>query len=756
MALIRWAGLLIGIVPASTVAAQTVKGTVAAAIGSTPIAHAAVRARANRVATTTDGLGRFALALAVRPDTLVVSAIGWQPDTLVVTNETELSVRLELAPTVVSDLIATAPAGASTDLRSAGRWEMPLAAARTIPPAVETDVFRALALVPAVNFSSPLSARPTIRGYDAQEVTTRIDGFEVLNLYHLGRLFSSFPADAAADLTVAAAPTSAADGGTIAGAIDITGRTGRLDRFHAGGGLSYGSLSAYAGGGNQRARAFAAARVFYWKSLELLPKADIPYHFEDLYAGVVFGPAEQPRGRVTVFATQDRAGRVDNQNYLNWDNLVFGSRWRLLTRGPLTLDLTGSAATFRQNGQDVPGLHSNANADVANRFARTAASVDLAAIGATSRIGAGVTVGWRRVRNRIADAALDGFGVADPVRSPRADFDDRRVELGAYVLAARRFGPVAFEAGARVDAAGPLATVQPRARIRWTPIENVTVSGAFGRTARLYHLLSEARSEPDLDFLDFWLSSGDSVPVAQVDHASFDLDLDLRPLVARISIYHSEGTGVGELRPDVDQRPVGFEFFRFGRSRTSGVEAQVAWRGEAGIPRSLSVSYAWARSQRHWRDQWVPWALDRRHQLRGFGQIRVGRWSLFGAADLASGMPITPLDYILPETGAPGIPAGVAIRPFIIPVYGRENSATTSGTFRLDGGLAWSFGGPNEDRFILGVSVLNLLASAVAPFGPITQPGYGNPAVNPLGHPTPYRRLFKLPPIPTLTLRAEF
>ena len=138
-------------------------------------------ARGRGTATTSDRLGRFTIATAV-PDTLVITAIGWRPDTIPVTEPQSgpMTVALERAPVIISDLIATAPAIRPLDLSDHGRWQMPMAAARTVPPAVETDVYRALAMIPAVSFSSPLSARPLIRGYDAQEVTTRIDGFEVL------------------------------------------------------------------------------------------------------------------------------------------------------------------------------------------------------------------------------------------------------------------------------------------------------------------------------------------------------------------------------------------------------------------------------------------------------------------------------------------------------------------------------------------------------------------------------------------------
>ena len=745
---------------AATIGAETVRGTVVAAAGTTPIANASIVSRRSGSSTTSDRLGRFTIVTSV-PDTLIITAIGWRPDTIPVAAPlpAPLTVALERAPVIISDLIATAPAVRPLDLSDHGRWQMPMAAARTVPPAVETDVYRALAMIPAISFSSPLSARPLMRGYDAQEVTTRIDGFEVLNLYHMGRLFSSFPADAAEELTVTAAPYTAAHGGATAGLIDITGRTGRLDRFHAGGGVSYGSLSGYAGGGNDQLRYFGNARVFYWKSLELIPNLDIPYHFEDLYGGLVFGPAERPTGRLTLFATQDRAGPTDgNRTHLHWDNAMLGGRWRLRDGAHTTFEVSTSAAHFGQTGEDVPGLHSIANANLRNRFTRLAVTGDLVTVFERTRVASGLAIGWRNVVNQIVDAPLDFNPNPDPFGAPRAAIDIGRLEVGGYASVSRRLGPFTAEAALRVDAAGPQTSVQPRLHARWSPSRRVGLSAGVGRTSRLYHLLGEARSEPDFDFLDFWLPAGDSVPTAQVDHVTLDLNLDLAPFLGRISVFGSRGAGIGELTPETVQRQSGpFEFFRFGRSRTRGIEAQLAYRGGPSSPHSLSISYVAGQSERDWGTGWVRWSLDRTHQVRGFGQIKLGGITWFGALDAATGSPITPIDFGLDNTTAPGLPSTVVPgRVVPVAIYGRENAARTSGTFRIDAGFGYSFGGPNRRRFTLGASVINLLATAVSPFGYIRGGGEGPLALDPQGGPTPYRRLFSLPPIPTITLRAEF
>ncbi len=163
------------------------------------------------------------------------------------------------------------------------------------------------------------------------------------------------------------------------------------------------------------------------------------------------------------------------------------------------------------------------------------------------------------------------------------------------------------------------------------------------------------------------------------------------------------------------------------------------------------------RSERDWGAGWVRWSLDRTHQVRGFGQIRLGGITWFGAVDMATGSPITPIDFVLDETTAPGLGRTIVPgRAEPAAVYGRENTAKTSGTFRIDAGLGYSFGGPNRNRFILGASVINLLATAVSPFGYVQGSGDGPLALDAQGGPTPYRRLFSLPPIPTITLRVEF
>jgi hypothetical protein len=723
-----------------------IRGTVIAKEGRTPIAGATVTLRRGGAAAT-DLLGRFRLELLGLPDTLTVSAIGWRPDTIALDERplAPITIGLARAPVVVSDLIATA--ARSVDRPAPAQWAMPIAAARTVPPAIETDVYRSLALVPAVSFTSPLSSRPLVRGYDASEVTTRVDGFEVMNLYHLGRVFSSFPADGAEQVVVSAPPAAATIGQSVAGLIDVIGRTGPSDGTRGNLGISFGSLSGSVGGAIPGLRLFAAGRFFHAKLLELVPGVHLPYQFEDLYLSAALGGADRPRGRITVFATRDRIGQSADRR-LDWDNVLVGAGGPVLDRGGVTLDVGTSVARFRETGVDVPSP-SRGPADFANRFGRWSSTVDLVVSGRRTRVEAGAEIGIRTVTNRIGPSRP---GALESLDFPSAATRHQGGFVAGWAAIARRMESMTLEGSLRMDGFGAEISVSPRLLASWTA-GRASIRAGLGRTTRLYQLVGDAQSEPELDFLDLWLPPGDTVPAARVDHATIDFVVDWRPVIARISWFGSRGEGQGELRPESDQRAAPRSFVRFGRARTRGLEAQVAVRDIRSAGRSISVSYTYARSERDWGAGWVRWSQDRRHQLRVFGQTHRRRFAFFTAFDLASGMPLTPIAYRVTRD-PPDLPgAAEAGRALPVPVYGPENSYGTSGTVRVDGGASYEFKGRGRARYTAGLSIINLFGGPVAPIGTL---GSGPAAFDRQGRPTAYRRRFALPGIPTLTLRVEF
>lgn len=701
-----------------------------------PVVGAAVALRRSHSRAVTDQLGRFRLWFATAPDTLIVTSIGSRPDTIALQTAPTEPVRVTLAPTPVR----LSQINVNTGVESAlGRWELPMTAARMIPPAIETDVFRALALAPSVSFSTPLSARPIIRGYDANQSSFRIDGHEVINLYHLGRAFSAFPADAAERVTLEAAPPPVSEGGTLDGVVDVIGQTGGTDRTAGGADLSLVSAAAWAGGGTAT-RWFGAARAVHFGVIGTATGHRIPYGFQDLYGNVGIGPAKRPVGKITAFASHDRVD--DSGGGMTWGNVLLGSRWQLLDRGHIAFSLATSLSRF---AEDAAKVHARfADLDVRNRFTNAELSPELVLRWPHAALTMGASIRRRTITNRITPRSQSDFGPTD--------IQTARAEAAWYGGWTQTIGPVMVNGGMRLDATTGAHAWQPRLRVQARVSDNVSIAAGIGRTARLEQLVADPESEPELAFYDFWLAAGTpGVPVAVVNHQSADLDFSSGAVDARVSVFASSGHGLLEVRPISDAASRPDNAFRLGRSRTRGIEVQAGVHAHTQRSASFSVAYVYSRSDRNWGDGWVPWIEDRRHLIRLLGQMPIGtHWSIFSTIEGASGVPLTPVDQILTIT-RPGSPAALPTY-----VYGSENSARSPGTVRLDLGARLLFAGPWRSRMALGLSLINAGWGTVARLVPsspevdVDPPG-GVSAVR-----IRYAPLFSLPAIPTVTLRAEF
>ncbi len=738
---------LITITPA--VRGQTpVRGWVLTEETGAPIPGAVITTALSRRSATADRLGRFTIWLDSFPDTLRIAAIGYRPDTLATDSAPPpLRVQLVRATLLLSDVIVTAPPPGDLDLGSIGRWELPLAAARAVPPAVETDVFRALTLVPGVSFTSPLSARPLIRGYDASESSYRVDGFELIAPYHIGRIFSAFPADAAQQVSVATAPGNVDEGGALAGSVDVTGKTGTADTTGGGASISLATSSLWLGGGSS-VRWFSAARLVYLEAVELASGVEVPYNFQDVYANAAFIRNGERVGRLSVFGSRDHLADRDEGQGMDWSNILVGMRGTALSRNGVSLELSAVGTRFANDALSVPARSSQL--DLRNRFSRLGGGVDLTVQTRRSQLSFGLATGYRVIANRITPRDGDDFEATD--RSFRS------LELGTYAEWSQAVGAGAMSLGIRGDLAGTASVWQPRARIRFPVFSQVTAGVSLGRTGRLFHLVSDPQSEPDIAFYDFWLTAGSGgIPVPVVDHATADLDLTGGLISGRLSGFVSRASGLVELRPSTDQDAQNFNPFRYGRGRTWGIETQIALRGTAARGNSVSLTYVFSGSQRSWGGgSWTSWAQDRRHLLRLLGQMRLsGRWTLFGAVEAISGPPLTPVEQVV-QVDRPGHEPNSPFDP-VSYVHGRENSARSPGTARADLAVSYGFAGPWRSLMSLGISVINLGFGPVAPVLScgIHGCGRGKPeAITASG--VEYRRAFDLPAIPTVTLRMEF
>lgn len=733
MTCLRAAPLLVLLLPTLLGAQTRISGVVLDSASGAPLDL--VRVVAPSKVALTDRFGRFTIVVDAFPTRLLISRIGSHPVALTLDAPPTmlLEIALSAAPVQVADLVVGR--GGEPDLTELGRWTIPLKGGALLPMA-HPDVMRALVAAPSVTQSTIISARPLVRGYDPGEATLLLDGFELPNPYHLARAFSAIPVEGVERVTVATAPLDVTVGHTSGAAVDLVGKTGDATGVSGGVAIDPISLTGWSGGTVGGVRLFGAGRAVTVGALATLAGKEFAYGFNDGYASLLAERKGTPWLRGTLFASNDRVESPDGDDAMSWGVKLAGVRANLWRGGNARLEGSLFAADFDESIEGL-GLRSSI-VDVHNRFARVGGAVEWSTTHDGRRALLGFAPSWRRIRNQVE---ITGGSLLP------AALDDARPEFGTYGSWSEKVGSGEVEVGLRYDVAGNAHALQPRFRGEWPAGKGWSLGGALGRSARLYHAISDPHGEPELVFYDLWFVAGEQgIPVARVDHGMLSATWQHSALSFRTAAYLSTGTGLVEVRPETDQALDG-SALRTGESRTRGMEFQ--W-GLNGTRRSVTLSYALTWSERDWGAGWIPWVQDRRHLVRLTAQSRLGKgWTLSALAEGMSAAPLTPVAYVAPSDPFPG--DGSTAPSY---VYGPEGSARGSGTFRVDVGVEHSFGGPLKSRGAFTASITNLSFGPVAPLRPEEignlYLGFEPP------HPVRYERLFTMPAIPSVGLRFEF
>jgi len=651
----------------------------------------------------------------------------------------ELLVRLVATAVPVSGVVVEAEPGRRADeAAEAATWTLPKEALAAVPGAVESDVLRGLVLSPAVAYSTPLSAQPFVRGTDPGAVSYRLDGFTVINPFHLGRIFSALMPQAVQNAKLAAAPFDVEYGDATSGVIDAQVREGG-DEIHGGVQASFVSAAAWVGGPAGPHRWFGAWRHGYVEHIRISGD-NIPYRFNDLYGRVAIAAPWGPVN-VTGFWSGDRLFEPSGASGVEWSNVLLGVRTPLALGRSGRMEVWAETSRFSENVVQLPIR--GEDTDVRNRFSTTALGARFQWTGAVTTLSLS-----GEVRSRHMINAIQGGRHAAPSVDAGGTFGVATAALE------HRTGRLTIRPGLRVDIGPGINAWQPRVHIGSDLGHSWSLGIAAGRTARLYHIINEVlpAAEDILSIYDLWRPAGqDQTPLSVADHVVLELKRNAPGASFRTSAFASRLQGVGEVRGSILQASDS-AFFRFGSGRVWGVDAQFAITG----PRhSLAVSYVLSWSRRTWGSPdapEIPWRYDRRHQGRVFAGLRAGRgWRLHALAEVASSDPITPA--LGTVSLATLMPDGTVNRESFARttlVYGRENSGRGGWMGHVDVGFHKGIDGPGRSVGRLGISILNLAFTPISPGVPEIK--YDD-AFGPRVVYTP--RLF-LPPVPTLTFILEF
>lgn len=199
----------------------------------------------------------------------------------------------------------------------------------------ETDIFRALQLLPGVSNANELSAGIYVRGSSADQTLTLIDGVQVYNPSHLGGFASTFNSDAIQNIKLIKGAFPAQYGGRLSSVLDVTTREGSSEKFI--GSLSLSNISSrftVEGPLSEKSTYILSARMMYLdKLLTLIPQADkFPrYGFYDANGKISYNNSETDKLFITGFFSSDQLteppASKDIGFDIGWKNSTVNMTW---------------------------------------------------------------------------------------------------------------------------------------------------------------------------------------------------------------------------------------------------------------------------------------------------------------------------------------------------------------------------------------------------------------------------------------------
>jgi len=231
-----------------------IKGFVIDATSGEALPYANILLKGTSRGTTSNTSGYFVLVNApARTCTLLVSYIGYLSQEVIVENaggQTQ-PLRIKMKPSAIELRGVTVTAEEYQVWKKAEEVSQVTFSARqvaTLPSLGEVDIFRSLQLLPGISGASDASSGLYVRGGTPDQNLVLLDGMTVYHVDHFFGFFSAFNADAVKDIQVFKGGFPARYGGRLSSVVELTGKTGDVNRTRVGIGINLLSANAVAEG----------------------------------------------------------------------------------------------------------------------------------------------------------------------------------------------------------------------------------------------------------------------------------------------------------------------------------------------------------------------------------------------------------------------------------------------------------------------------------------------------------------------------
>lgn len=358
----------------------TVTGTITDARTGETLIGATIYDTLSHKGTVTDQHGRYSLTLKADHAVIRVSFVGCQTQffDLNLQKSQHLNVKLN-SSTTLAEVKVTGQRTQHVESSQASVIEIPVEQVKAIPMLFgETDVVKAVQLLPGVQNGSEGMAGMYVRGGGPDENLFLLDGVPMYNVNHLGGFFSAFNSDAVKNIQLYKGSFPARFGSRLSSVLDITTNNGNDKELHGGIGIGLISAKAYLEGPiiKEKTTFSISARRTYGDIL-IQPilamasrmeglaeggssKINAGYYFYDVNAKVTHRFSDRSRLYASYYMGDDalyaRFKLVDGYDYseyarlrYSWGNIVSSLRWNYELTPKLFMNLSGAFTRYRSN-----------------------------------------------------------------------------------------------------------------------------------------------------------------------------------------------------------------------------------------------------------------------------------------------------------------------------------------------------------------------------------------------------------------------
>ncbi len=666
----------------SLAATATVQGTVRAEGSREPIAHATVQIPELGRGVLADARGYFVFTSVPAGRWQVrASALGYRPHEVVVQVPASGAVRLEFELTAQPVELA----GVEVGIRGRRPAEEPFIASEVgpaplridpgvvsaVPALLETDVLRALQILPSVQAISDFSSALYVRGGSADQNLMLLDGAPLFNPYHLTGIFSAIDPDAIAGVEIYPGAFPARLGDRLSSVIEVHTREGGRDRVRGHGAVGLVSSRASLDGPlpGRRGSYLVSARRTY---LDLFTEAahalgliegTVPYAFTDAHLKLTHDVGEL--GRLSAsFYVNDEGLELPEQirtNFREDVDFTWGSRlaalryWQPLSPvviGEFRAAVSTFYGSFQAGWSDVVVHQQDGTAtterterqvDVHTGLRNLLAAADLTWYQGAHRVRSGVQFDAYLFEH---DFARVGSGSSNIF--PRFQRTDRPRTLAAYLE--DEWSPterLELRGGVRVLHAGERRTAwMPRFGARYALSPALSFSLGGGRSAQVLHTLKYDESLfGSVIAYDLFVAAAPEAGLLLADDVVAGLEWNTGATRVRLDGYlkRMHRLPLPSLPGGnfLDTPGIVADDYHIGTGSGRGIEllAQHARRGA-----TFSLAYALTVAERTVEEESYTPRFQRRHTLDALAAFPLGRSGQLGTRlTLGSGQPYTPV-----------------------------------------------------------------------------------------------------------------